>query len=145
MRCSHAKEVQNMKCPKCSGKIQVTDTVHTADNEIYRKRKCLSCGRFFYTTEFEVEVTAEFLEEWYKAYRRTQANWKKIGPKQYTIYLAKDDSIVASGTAKECANQMGVSHDVFRSIVSRAKNKKRKKYEVYISTGDEDDADCYCE
>ena len=31
--------------------------------------------------------------------------------KQYTIYLKKDDSIVASGTAEECQNVLSLDRD----------------------------------
>lgn len=145
MKCSLANEVQNMKCPKCSGKVKVLDTVQTSENEIYRRRKCLVCGNIFFTTEFEVDITSDFLDEYHKHYRTSSENWRKTQPKQYTLYRAKDDTIVASGTAKECAEQMGTSEEVFRSTVSRAKHGTRKKYEAYVFDGDEDDADCYCE
>lgn len=52
--------------------------------------------------------------------------------KQYTIYLKKDDSIVASGTAKECQKQMGFkSLGVFYSVVSRVYRGISTKYDVY--------------
>ena len=50
----------------------------------------------------------------------------------YTVYLNKDDSIVASGTAKECAKQMNKSLNGFHSMVSKNKLKKQKKYTVII-------------
>jgi transcriptional regulator NrdR family protein len=134
-----------MKCSKCSGKVKVLDTIHSAENEIYRRRKCLECGRIFFSTEFEVETTADFLDEYHKSYRTTKEGWKKARTRIYTLYRAKDDTIVASGTAKECAEQMGTTVGSFKSIVSRAKNKQRKKWEVYIGTDDDDDVDCWCE
>lgn len=60
-----------MTCPDCCGKVTVADTVHITDtNEIYRKRKCLECGHVFYTTEFEVEKTEQFRNEWNKFVRK---------------------------------------------------------------------------
>lgn len=55
-----------------------------------------------------------------------------IRPFYYTVYLNKDDSIVASGTAKECAKQMNKSLNGFHSMVSKNKLKKQKKYTVII-------------
>jgi hypothetical protein len=53
------------------------------------------------------------------------------------VYLAADDSIVATGSAKECTKQMGLKNEqVFRSIVSRASLGKNRKYEVIISDTD---------
>jgi transcriptional regulator NrdR family protein len=54
-----------MTCPKCNGKIQVSDTVHNEkENEIMRKRDCRRCGYQFFTIEYEVIVNQKFLEEW---------------------------------------------------------------------------------
>lgn len=128
-----------MRCPKCNGKAKVTDTINSAENEIYRKRKCLACGHVFYTTEFEVEQTTEFLHEYRKAYRSNSLEWHRYGKRTYTIYLAKNDTIVATGTAEECANQMCIAISSFYSLVSRAKNQTRKKYEVFIDDGECDE------
>ena len=57
--------------------------------------------------------------------------------KFYMVYLAKDDSIVAVGSAKECTKQMGLkSESAFRDLVSKASLGKIKKYEVIISDSD---------
>ena len=59
-----------MTCPKCEGKVTVTDSVHNSDtNETYRYKECLGCGRKFYTIEFEVDVDDKFMDEWYKHHR----------------------------------------------------------------------------
>ena len=50
----------------------------------------------------------------------------------YTVYLNKDDSIVAAGTAKECAEKMKKSLNGFHSMVSKNRLKKQKKYTVVI-------------
>lgn len=52
--------------------------------------------------------------------------------KQYTVYLKKDDTIVASGTARECQRQMGFkSLGVFYSVISRVYRGISTKYDVY--------------
>ena len=61
-----------MRCHKCKGESRVIDSVHTSDNENYRKRKCLECGRIFYTCEYMVYPNEEFMEEWYASHRKKQ-------------------------------------------------------------------------
>lgn len=59
----------------------------------------------------------------------------KRGPapkKYYTVYLNMDDSIVTSGTARECAKQMGKSENSFRSMISFTRSGKNKKYTVVV-------------
>lgn len=48
---------------KCKNKSKVVDTRSTY-NEVYRKHYCESCGRTFYTIEFEVEENEQFENEW---------------------------------------------------------------------------------
>ena len=58
-------------------------------------------------------------------------------PKFYMVYLAKDDSIIATGSAEECTKQMGLKNVyTFYSIVSKIKNGKHSKYEVIVSDSD---------
>lgn len=59
-----------MRCHKCNGETRVIDSVHTADNENYRKRKCLKCGHIFYTCEYMVYANQEFMDEWHAAHRK---------------------------------------------------------------------------
>lgn len=66
-----------MKCPKCDGKLKTIDTVHTDENEIYRKRKCSDCGHIIYTAEYIVFPNQEFLDEYHEAYRRRSKSAKK--------------------------------------------------------------------
>lgn len=57
-----------MKCPKCGGKFSpVKNTTVTEENEVYRRRRCKSCGHTFYTIEFKVEENELFMNDWYKA------------------------------------------------------------------------------
>lgn len=48
----------------------------------------------------------------------------------YTIYLASNDEVVASGLATQCAQQMNMTLGTFYSTVSRVNRKKNQKYEV---------------
>lgn len=53
--------------------------------------------------------------------------------KYYAVYLRKNDKLVASGTGKECQKQMGLaSLNSFRSLVSKVKSGRNKKYEVLV-------------
>lgn len=57
--------------------------------------------------------------------------------KFYIVYLAVDDTIVATGSAEECAKQMGIKNArTFQSIISKARTGKRSKYEVIVSDSD---------
>jgi len=49
----------------------------------------------------------------------------------YTVYLKKNDEIVAFGTAEECAKMLNITLDSFYSAVTRTKKGERKKYEFY--------------
>ena len=40
-----------MSCPTCTNDTRVTNSRQTANNEIYRRRECASCGYRFSTTE----------------------------------------------------------------------------------------------
>jgi transcriptional regulator NrdR family protein len=54
-----------MRCPKCnSAAITTIEAVDVPWNEIYRKKKCRSCGHIFHTAEFEVEPDKRFKKEW---------------------------------------------------------------------------------
>ncbi len=55
---------------------------------------------------------------------------RKRKRKKYTVYLNKDDSIVAVGTAEECAAQMGITTASFYSYITKQK-KGKIKYMIY--------------
>lgn len=58
-------------------------------------------------------------------------------PKFYMVYRAKDDSIAATGSAEECAKQMGFTAvQSFYSLVYLVNKGKCKTYEIIISDGD---------
>ena len=39
-----------MKCTNCNGNVKVTDSV-TIGNVVFRRRKCVECGKIIYTEE----------------------------------------------------------------------------------------------
>lgn len=49
----------------------------------------------------------------------------------YVVYLRKTDEIKASGTAKECASQLGIGLNHFYSLVSKNKRGIHHKYYIY--------------
>lgn len=53
-----------MRCPRCNGKIETIQCVHTDENETYRRKQCQSCGHNFFTVEYEIENNAQFQKEW---------------------------------------------------------------------------------
>lgn len=64
-----------MSCPECNAKTTVIDGSNNFnENELYRKRKCLNCGKTYYTIESIVSPYWEkdFVKDlWRKYYRRT--------------------------------------------------------------------------
>lgn len=47
-----------MRCPKCGGRALVLRTLHSDDNETYRRFMCedqYNCSHIFWTVEYEVE------------------------------------------------------------------------------------------
>lgn len=53
-------------------------------------------------------------------------------PYYYTVYSNKDDTVVASGTARECAKQLGLTLDSFRSFVSNTRSGRTKTFSVVV-------------
>ena len=58
--------------------------------------------------------------------------WIKTVRKTYKVYLAKNNDILAEGTAEECAEQMDIQLTSFRAIVHHAQTGARKKYRVDV-------------
>ena len=59
-----------MDCPKCLGKLITKDVVNNPiENEIYRMKKCSSCGHTFFTVEYEVTINKRFEEDWAEHHR----------------------------------------------------------------------------
>jgi len=59
--------------------------------------------------------------------------------KYYTVYLKKNDEIVAQGTGHDCATTMGKSLNGFHSLVSKTKKGIQHKYEVLIEELNQDE------
>lgn len=69
-----------MKCPKCGGKAIVKNTLHTDDNETYRRIRCIhaeTCGHVFWTIEYEIEYDDRLKKEIAKC-ERAQKNIQRI-------------------------------------------------------------------
>lgn len=56
----------------------------------------------------------------------------------YALYNRKTDELVCSGTAKECAEALGIPRAYFDSMVSKIKSGKNKKWEVYVDNINDD-------
>ena len=54
----------------------------------------------------------------------------------YVIYDRKTEEVLASGYAKECAEQLNMTMHSFYSMVSRVKSGTNVKYEVEITEND---------
>lgn len=50
--------------------------------------------------------------------------------KYYTVYLAKNDQIVAFGDKETCADMLGMSQKSFYSMISDVRAGRNKKYEI---------------
>jgi DNA-binding transcriptional regulator PaaX len=82
--------------------------------------------------EFEIENTPAFQKEWSKLVKTAKPAWQKKRKKIYTLYLRENGEIIASGTAEECAKQMGIPESAFRMILSRTNRGIIKRYEAEI-------------
>lgn len=62
--------------------------------------------------------------------------------KLYTIYKKNSDELLAFGSAKECADRLGMKIDSFYSAVTRARKGQREKYNIFVEeVVEEDDED----
>lgn len=67
-----------MKCPKCGEKTRVIEVVNNSDDlEVYRQRRCPSCGYLMYTTESVTVWSSDFDERWHKHYRRKKKRYER--------------------------------------------------------------------
>ena len=66
-----------MTCPNCGGKLSVVNTLPYED-QIYRQRKCKSCGCILWSIEFIVEKNEALKKELAEACKlKKGANKKK--------------------------------------------------------------------
>ena len=62
------------------------------------------------------------------------------GPRRcYSVYKAKTDELLAFGTAKECAKQLGINLASFYSAVSRAPTLENGRYEIFVDEIDDEE------
>lgn len=61
--------------------------------------------------------------------------------KHYTVYLRKNDEVVAVGTSNECAKQLRLTIDSFYSLVSRYRRGIIDKYEFIVEKTPYDEED----
>ena len=118
-----------MVCPKCGGKIRVTDTFPTENNEIYRHRKCDVCCYSFYTVEFEVEYSEQLGREIYNTPRATKHRNKRkaVSEKQkrlndlrkqaFDIVCPKCEDCLCDGRDSDC-------HEIHKWINKQIKKEK---------------------
>jgi transcriptional regulator NrdR family protein len=66
-----------MTCRICGGEVRGTGT-QSEGGKVYRERKCLGCGRRFYTEENECREAWRKYNELHTEYNtRNNAKWKK--------------------------------------------------------------------
>lgn len=65
----------NLRCPECkSNKVVSVEEVRTAENEAYRRNRCIECGRMFYSLETEIEADKQMRYIWRKNKKGVNAN-----------------------------------------------------------------------
>lgn len=71
-----------------------------------------------------------------------KGKWK-IRPPNYKFYTIYDrhDNIVAAGTASECARQLGMTINSFRSTLSKIRHGQRSTYEFVVDDSPYDEED----
>jgi hypothetical protein len=48
----------------------------------------------------------------------------------YTVYLNATNAVVATGTTRECAKQLGIKYESFQYMLYKCRNGEQKKYTV---------------
>lgn len=66
---------------------------------------------------------------------------RKGRPQYYAVYLRGTDTVIASGSAEECMEQMHMSQSSFHATMSRIRSGVNKKYELYQEDLDDDECD----
>ena len=56
--------------------------------------------------------------------------------KYYALYLRKTDELVCSGTAQECADQLGMRLRSFQVMIHKILHNKIKKWDLYVEDVD---------
>ena len=74
---------------------------------------------------------------WRKRYRANGQGGPAV-LKQFAVYIAKTDELMAVGTAAECAHAIGWSVRDFFTVKSRVKSGKNKKY-VFVDVEEDNE------
>lgn len=66
-------------------------------------------------------------------FRKNTFPVKRAYPPQvyYAVYLRKTDELVCSGSARECANHLGMNKTTFHAMVCKTRKGQIKKWDVY--------------
>ena len=57
----------------------------------------------------------------------------------YALYLRKTDELYCSGSAQECADELGIKLHSFYVLVHKILNEKTKKWDIFIEPYDEEE------
>lgn len=56
----------------------------------------------------------------------------------YTVYDARTDEVLAFGNIAQCASRLGTSSQTMRSIISKVRHGKLKRYAVVVEDLDKE-------
>jgi len=59
----------------------------------------------------------------------------------YTVYDARTDEVLAFGNIVQCADRLGTSAQTMRSIISKVRRGKLKRYSVVVEDLDKMDSE----
>lgn len=80
-----------------------------------------------------VNVSISTVSIWARKYGRVRMP-RRYCLKMYTIY-DKDGQYVFEGTARECADYLGVQYQSFRRMASQYQKYGKGRYEIYAEAG----------
>lgn len=115
-----------MKCCICGHKYAYRVRTETKPDRILRIWQCGKCNRRFGTDEIYNGYKSK--EEFPPL--RAAPTSKFVN--YYTIYDAKTDRVMASGSAVECAEALQMGLISFYSMVTRVRNGETKRYAVVV-------------
>ena len=78
--------------------------------------------------------TVECYMRWFRQGRRIHNPKSKF----YALYLRKTDELVCSGTARECAEVLGIKPKSFYVMVHKVLHGKTNKWDIYVEEPEED-------
>ena len=78
------------------------------------------------------------VREYMRRFRNGVLQRHQYSPRNYyALYLRKTDKLVCSGSAKDCAEQLGVTLRNFYALTNKVLHGKIKKWDVYIEPYEE--------